>query len=155
MSLNQNQFNQIPVQGMADQQAGFGSTPCRVKSDEATPLIPGQSVKRVNSAGGVPEVTACTADSDAVYGFVAYSTKNGTFAAGASVEIARGMLVNVMWMTAGAAFAPDTPLMVVIATKKVITATTGKPISGISFDKAAADGDLVRVEITCPALFIA
>lgn len=152
MALNQNQFSISPVQGMMD------LTPAKVVSalvgsGSAGSLVAGQAVKIVDTAGKIPVVVECAADSDLVFGFITYNVKNSTYSGGDVCEISTGF-DDVMYMTAGAAFAPLTQLMVVIASKKMIAATSGKPISAYALDKATADGDIVRCVVTCPAFFV-
>ena len=104
----------------------------------------GQGV--VDVAGGVPNVTAVTADTDEVFGYVSKNFRKDATAIGDVVEIALGGCV--MFMIAGAAVASGADLMYVTATGKVITATGAtKVVSGYALDKAAADGDLIRVYI--------
>ncbi len=150
MALNQNQLAQTPVQGMIDLIIGPANViACQVKSDEATPLIPGQGVMLVDSIDGVPKVTAVGDDDDILFGFVLYNQKDQNFPAGAAVEIAffRG---TVMLMTASAAIARGAQVMVVVSGSKVATATTNKRIAGIALDKATADTQLIRVLIDLP-----
>lgn len=144
-----NQFNQAPVQGEMDLAIQPNIISCCVKSDESAPLIPGQAVTMVDSADGVPKVTAASAATSDIFGFVAYTTKDQDFPAGAAVEIAffKG---SVMFMTASAAIARNAEVMIVQASKKVATVTTSQRIIGRALDKAAVDGDLIRVIINLP-----
>lgn len=146
---NINSFSQTPVQGQLDMRFNANTIAAQIDVSSAGGLVPGQSVKIVDSAGGVPKVVECADDSDDVFGFINYSIKDATFAALDNVELSyfRG---NVMYMTAGAAIARNAKVMVVIASKKVVTATTGNTIIGRAFDKAAADLDLIRVTIDLP-----
>lgn len=146
----QNQFNQSPIQG----QAGLGRQPSTISAQidvsSAGGLIAGQAVKLVPTAApGVPHVVECADDSDDVYGFINYNIRNATFKAYDSVELSafRG---NYMWMTAAGAITQGADVMIVIASKKVTTATSGNRIIGKAFDQAAADGDMIRVYINLP-----
>lgn len=145
MSLNQNQFVQSVVKGQVDLRFNGNTVACRVKSDEATALVPGQKVKIVDSAGGVPEVTAITADTDKVFGVVNYNVKDASFEAGSYVEIS--MWSNVVYLEASAAIARGADVMPVVTGNKIATATEGKSVVGMAIDKASADGDLIRVMI--------
>lgn len=149
MALNQNQFVQIPVQGQLDLRFNGQTVSCQVDSSSAGSLVPGQAVKMVDSAGGIPKVVECAADEDDVFGFINFDQKNQSFAVGDRVEIS-AMRNNVMYMTAGAAIARNAEVMIVVASKKVVTATSTNRIVGRAFDKAAADGDLIRVVIDLP-----
>lgn len=151
MSLSMNQKYQTPVKGQLDLRFNGQTVSGVVKSDEAVDLIPGQAVKMVDSASKVPTFTAVTADTDDIYGFVNYNMKNVSFAAGTPVEVS-AMRNNVMYMEASAAIARNAKVMVVVTGSKVATATTGKTIAGRAYDKAAADGDLIRVTIDLPGV---
>lgn len=122
----------------------FNNNVLSCRTDSA--LVAGQAVKLVNAAGGIPNVTAVTADTDEVFGFATYAIRKSSLAIGDIVEVS--LTGCVMFMIAGAAIAPNTKVMYVTASGKVITATgTGKIVSGRALDKAAADGDLIRVYI--------
>lgn len=150
MSLNPNQFDQSVVKGQLDLKMQPSVISCQVKSDESTPLVPGQAVLMVDSAGGVPKVTAATTDEEDIFGFVVRNNKQSSFAAGEAVEIAMGRGC-VMYMEAGAAVARNAQVQVVITGQKVITAAVGDHrIVGRALDKAAADADLIRVWIDLP-----
>jgi hypothetical protein len=53
--------------------------------------------------------------------------------------------MDVMYMEASAAIARGAPVMPVVTGSKVATATVGKTVIGFAFDKASADGSLIRV----------
>ncbi len=146
MALNQNQFAQTAVQGMMDLE-GFGSNvlAARVSHSLVTALVPGQAVKVENTAGGPPVITALTANSDIPAGFVPYNLKDVSYPADARAELAIGG--SVMYMTAGGAIARWGQVEVVYTTNKVIAAAGVNPVCGFAIDKAAADGDLIRVYI--------
>lgn len=143
MTQVSNQFSQTPVTGMLDLAFSPNTIPCVVLSTEATALIPGQCVKLVDNTSGIPTVTAIAADTDNVFGVVAYNQKDPSFAAGDVVEIACDM--DVIYMTASAAIARGAAVMAVVTGSKVATATVGKTVIGFAFDKAAADGSVIRV----------
>jgi hypothetical protein len=152
MALNINQFSQVAIKGMLDLSVGVKSVlACQVDSSSAGGLVNGQAVKLVNTAGGVPNVVECSADSDDVFGFIAYDIKDQLFGAGDKVEIAfnRGA---VMYMEASASIVPYAKVMIVLSGQKVATATTGKMIVGRALDKASASGDIIRVMIDLPGV---
>ena len=151
--MNQNQFNLSVVKGMLDQAHSFNTLSCKVKSDESNPLVSGQKVKIVDSANGVPEVTALEADTDKVFGVVNYNMKDASFKAGAHVEISA--FGNVIYLEASAAIARGADVMPVITGEKIATATEGKSVIGYAYDKATADGDLVRVMLMPQASLVA
>lgn len=151
MALNQNQLTEQIIQGSVTQALDYSTLSCSVSSSESTPLVAGQAVKIVDSVGGVPKVTAVTADADDVFGFVNYNAKDISFKAGAAVGISffRG---NVMWMTSSAAIARNAKVMVVVSGQKVATrASTGVCI-GRALDKATAADQLIRVLIDLPGV---
>lgn len=151
MAQSLNAFSQEPVQGNLDLQVDMATLSCKVYTSESGVLIPGQAVKIVDSAGGVPQVTAVAADTDDVFGFVNYSQKDQEFSAGMSVEISffRG---NVMYMTSSAAIARNAKVMVVVSGSKVATrASTGICI-GRAIDKATGGDQLIRVLIDLPGV---
>lgn len=149
MSQQLNQFRLAPIQGEMDIGPQPSTISCQVDSGQATALVAGQAVTMVDSAGGVPKVIAAAANDSDVFGFVNYNIKDQSFSALDKVEISffRG---NVMYMTASAAIARNAKVMIVVSGSKIATATTGKTIIGRALDKAAADGDLIRVVIDLP-----
>lgn len=151
MALNINQFSQIPVQGMLDLKFNPSSISCEIDSTSAGSLPAGQAVKMVDSAGGVPKVVECAADSDDVFGFINFNIKDVTYSAGDMVEISafRG---NVMYMTASAAIARNAKVMIVVASDKVATRAGGGICIGRALDQADADLDLIRVMIDLPGV---
>lgn len=153
MSLGQNQFNQSPVQGQLDLQVSPSTMSVQIDSSSAGSLVAGQSVKMVDSAGGVPKVVECAANDDDVFGFLNLDFKKAVYNAYDRAEISffKG---NVMYMTASAAIARNAKVGVVISGSKVVTATTGLRNIGRALDKAAADGDLIRVLIDLPGAVI-
>lgn len=143
MTLQINQFSQTTVKGVLDLAYNPNTIPCRVKSDEATALIPGQAVKLSDVAGGSPVVTAVAADTDDIFGVVAYNQIKADFPANAAVEISAQS--NVIYMESSAAIARGAKVMYVVTGQLVATATAGKSIVGIALDKATAANQLVRV----------
>lgn len=152
MALSQNQFQQIAIQGQHALRPPAKVISAQVDVTSAGGLVPGQPVKLVDSAGGVPKVVELAADTDVVYGFIVYDIKKPTFAAYDAVEINTGY-DDVMVMTAQAAIARGAKLMVHLSGVKVKTATSGKPVVAWALDKAAADGDLIRAVIVLPSFF--
>ena len=137
-----NQFEMGKEKGQLDLRFNGNTFSCRADSV----LVPGQAVKLVDVAGGIPNVTAITADTDEVFGFATKSTRRDAIAIGDVIEIS--CTSNVMYMEAGAAVAVGALVMPVVAGSKVITAAGGtKSVIGVALDKAAADTDLIRVYI--------
>lgn len=137
-----NQFELGKEKGQLDLRQSNNTISCRADSV----LVPGQAVKLVDVAGGIPNVTAITADTDVVFGFATKSTRRDAIAIGDVIEIS--CTSNVMYMEAGAAIAVGAKVMPVVSGSKVITAAGAtKSVVGVALDKAAADTDLIRVYI--------
>jgi hypothetical protein len=149
MPQTSNQFQQTAEKGQVDLNSGRQTITCMVDTSEAALLVPGQGVKVVDNAGGVPKVIKIAADTDEVFGFINFQNKQGTFAAGQYVEVSffRG---NVMFMESSAAIARYAQVMPVVAGSLVATATTGKRIIGRALDKATAANQMIRVLIDVP-----
>ena len=154
MAQSLNQFKQTMEQGVMDMRFNTNVISCQIDPAEVGTLVPGQAVKIVNSASGVPQVTAATADTDNIYGFITFEQKKSVYKAGDVVDVA-AMKDNVMYMTSSAAIARDAQVMVVIASKKVATAAgAGKRIVGRAFDKASGADELIRVVIELPGAVV-
>lgn len=144
-----NQFKQSTDQGQIDNPTGAAQViSCRVGAGQVTALVAGQAVKLDDSAGGIPNVLSLATDGDLTFGFVVLTAKDASYAAGAVVEIA--ISGTIMQMTASAAIARGAGVSVGNAAIKVAQTTGLNPVVGWAYDKAAADGDLIRVFITTP-----
>ncbi len=148
-SPNINAFKPLPIKGDTTLPRTGMVITARTKSDELIPLIPGQAVKIVDSEGGVPEMTALTASTDAAFGVVLYNIKNVNFPANEAFEL--GMRNTVVYMEASAAIARGAYVTFNYLTNKVSTALLQAPVLGIALDKATADGDLIRVILDVPS----
>lgn len=155
MSLNSNQFGMIAVVGDLDLKFAGSVITARVSANTAggTALIAGQAVKIEDADGGVPPVLALTANTDSTFGYVIRTLKDQTFPTGAAVEIA--MAGSVINKVAGAAIARGAKLENVYTTNKVITNAGTNPVCGFALDKAAADGDIIRVYVLTPGFELA
>jgi len=137
-----NQFEMGKEKGQLDLRFNANTFSCRADST----LVPGQAVKLVDVAGGVPNVTAITADTDQVFGFATKSTRRDAIAIGDVIEVSCSS--NVMYMEAGAAISVGDNVMPVVSGTKVIVASGAtKSVIGVALDKASADTDLIRVYI--------
>ena len=143
MTQLSNQFAQSVEKGQVDLKMSIGTISCQVYASESTALVPGQAVKLIDSTGGVPKVTAVTADTDAIFGFVNFTFKNATFPALAAVEIS--IENNVLYLESSAAIARGAKVMYVVTGQKVATGTNGKTLVGYAFDKATASGQFIRI----------
>lgn len=152
MALTQNQFSQSTVQGVLDLKFNGQTVSAQVDATSAGGLIPGQAVKMVDSAGGIPKMVECAAVSDDVFGFINYDLKSQSFGVGDKIEISC-MHGNVMYMTSSAAIARNAKVMLVISGSKVATAAgSGTVVVGRAFDKATAANQLIRVIIDLPGI---
>lgn len=145
MAQSPNQFVQNPEKGQLDLKV---SESClSVIADSV--LVPGQAVKLVNSVSGIPHVTAITAATDVVFGFVPYEVRRVSYAIGDRFEVAfyGG---NIMYLEANAAVSRGDNLMPVIAGNRVATATTGNRIIGFALDPASGAGVMFRALINLP-----
>ena len=147
MTQNSNQFAQStekgllsPTNGSVD--AGFS---CQVVTGESTALVHAQAVKFSDTASKTITITAATANTDKIFGFLAYDVKKTSYKAQELVKVFTDGAC--MTMEAGAAIARGAAVQIVPTGQKVITKASGTTI-GTVLDKATADGDLVRVLIT-------
>lgn len=144
MAQTPNQFAQTAEKGQLTLDPNWSTLNTQVSVNEATPLVFGQAVVIEDAAGAQIPVLGASATTDAIFGFVTYNVRTDGFAAQDSVKIAKDG--DVMIMEAGAAVARGAELEAVITGQKVQTQATGTVI-GVALDKAAADGDLIRVLI--------
>lgn len=152
MTLNQNQFNQLPVQGMLDQAFDFNTIPCLIDSTQSGSLYPGAPVKNVaNTVGGTPHVVGCTADSDQCFGFINYNIKNIGFIAGQPVEVS--IDGNVMWVYSTTAIIQGAQCQLDVVNGGVAAAVTssGAEYVGWAFDGFSGAGSLGRMYIKTPS----
>lgn len=150
--LSQNQFALVPYLGVLDQMYNYNTKSAQVGSAQATSLYAGAAVKIVDSAGGAPKVVACAAITDQVWGFINYNIKTIAFAANVPVEISQAG--NVMWLYATAAIARGVEVCLDLSTNggvQTASSHSGATIVGVSYDKASAAGDLIRVMLTVPS----
>jgi hypothetical protein len=150
MAQNINQFAQSPQKGMPDLKFNASIVSVQIDSSEVGLLVPGQCVKMVDSADGVPKVVACSAITDDVFGVLLYNIKNKTYKALDYAEIV-AMRNSVIYMEAGAAIARNAKVMLQVAGSKVVTAAgVGSVVLGRAYDKASGDGSLIRVVVDLP-----
>lgn len=150
MTQNPNQFSQTPEVGFLDLKVQGTVISCQVSSSETVAITGGAALKIEDSAGGVIKVLRATADTDAIFGFAIKNLKDVDRDANDPLEVA--IDGSVMYMTAGAAIARGAQVEADVSADKVITSAGTNTIVGWALDKAAADGDLIRVLITTPAV---
>ncbi len=143
MAQDINQFGQTTEQGVQDMTVPGNVVSVQISPSESGSLIAGQAVKIEDSANGIPRVLALTADTDVPFGILLYNGKNSAFTASQRAEVGLGQ--TVVYMTAGGAIPRGSDVEYVRGTNRVIAAAGVNPVIGFAFDKAAANGDLIRV----------
>jgi hypothetical protein len=106
----------------------------------------------VDSAGGLPKVVPCSANSDEQKGFVNFDVKTVAFTAGSPAEISQDG--NVMWLIATAAIARGAQVQLDISSPGCVapvSASSGADIVGWAYDKATVAGQYIRVFIQTPS----
>lgn len=143
MALRTNQFRQSPIKGSLDLQNGQGNVHnAVVAGDQATPLVAGATVKRKDVFSPLPVVEAA-AIGDVAWGVVVRTIKDQDFPAGARLSVAK--TGTYVWMEASAAISVDADVQYDPSTGKIATKASTNGIVGQAYDKAGADGDLIRV----------
>lgn len=144
---DQNQFKQSQVLGQVSGQptATFSA---QVASTVVTALLAGQAVKIVDDASALPQVVACAADSDEVWGFINYDIKSQNFKAGDRVEVSMGSNLMLLQATGPVARGERVCLDVLYigGVAAYSLATSGDTVVGFAYDKAAA-AQLIRVRL--------
>lgn len=151
-TLNPNQFAITPYCGELDMQFNPDTVSVQIDVTQATPLFSGAAVKMVDSAGGVPKVIGCAADSDSVLGFINYDAKTIQFVAGSMAEIS--MSGNVQYLFSTGAISRGAQVTLDLTTMGGVAQATGSSnntIVGWAFDKFPAAGTLARIFIKTPS----
>lgn len=154
-ALNQNQFAQAPVVGMIDQMYNFNTVPVIIDVTQSGVLYAGAPVKLVASTtGGPPHVIGCTANSDAVFGYINYDIRNISWAAGMTAEIS--CAGNVMYMYATGAITQGHQIQSDVVNNGVASSvgSSGAEYIGWAFDGFAGAGSLGRVHIVTPSFTV-
>lgn len=142
-----NQFIESVVLGMPDMHLNMNTIPVQIDASEAGAIVAGQAVKIYDSAGGVPKVVACSANSDQVDGFVNFNIKDRSLVAGDACEISRDL--NVMYLQATGPIARGAEVQLDVLTPGGVAAVVGSSgarIVGQALDKASG-GELIRVQL--------
>ena len=141
----QNQFIQTPEKGQLTLDPNWSSLNVQVSTNEAATLVPGRAVLIEDAVGKQIPVVKAALTTDAIFGFVTFNVRTDEYVALDQVKVAKTN--DIMLMEASAAIARGASLEYVVTGQKVATKATGTTI-GVALDKAAADGDLIRVLIT-------
>lgn len=148
---NPNQFAQGAYLGMIDLRFPYNTVSVLIDTTESGDLYAGGAVKLVDSAGGVPKVVGCTADTDEVFGFLNYDIKTVAFKAGMAAEVS--MAGNVMSLYSTGAISRGAKVCLTLSTNGGVAAATGssgKRVVGWAYDKATLPGQLIRVFLKTP-----
>lgn len=150
--LNPNQFAISPYCGELDMQFNPDTISCQIDITQATALYAGAAVKVVDSAGGVPKVIGCAADSDEVFGFINYDAKSIQFIAGSMCEISQDL--NVIYLFSTGAISRGAQVILDLTTMGGVaqaTGSSGSTIVGWAFDKFPTSGTLARIKVKTPS----
>lgn len=148
---SQNQLSLSPVLGMIDERYNYNTKPAQIDVSQSGSLVAGQAVKIVASAGGIPKVVGCAANSDQVFGIINYDVKSALYGAGDKVEISQSG--NVIYMVAVGAINRGVQVQLDLSYTggvKTITGSSGANIIGWALDQASAAGQLIRIEVKAP-----
>lgn len=129
--------------------SGYNSNQLSVQINPSSvgTFVGGTAVKLIDGTQKIPVVDVAAATDD-IYGFVTYSIKDNTPAAGDIINLAIGN--TVMAMQASAAIVRGAKVEIVASGAKVATSAGTNKIVGIALDKASAADDLIRVQILAP-----
>lgn len=161
--LSQNQFAQSPVIGQVDLPYSTNTLSCMISSTQSGTLYPGQAVKIVGNAGPgiVPQVVACTADTDECIGFLEYDVKQAGFVAGSRVSVSSAG--NVLYLYATSQILSFQQVQLDITPTTTLTSNgvtaivqySGANVVGYAIDYAPTPGSLIRVKVTAPSFTFA
>jgi hypothetical protein len=154
---NMNQFKKTAVVGQIDLKAGGLDSVFTVRfnpnSSKTSGIIAGEGVKLVDLGAsdnnGVPIVDILSADTEVPFGARVFDHKKGTILPGEIFQVSyKGV---VQWMEASAALNRGVGVALVQATPGTIQAVGSNAQYGITLDKAAAAGDVIRVLVDTAA----
>ena len=140
--LNSNQFKLQDVKGRVDASTPNRLIPAKISKTEVGTLVAGQLVKIVDEASKVLPLQGSTAETDTHAGVLVLSTHRAEYKAGDIVEFAPCRSGAIVILEANGAIANGAK--VYYAGDAKVT-SSGTVAIGHAFDKATADGDLIRV----------
>ena len=148
MTLSLNQFApNVPLPGMYVYVANLPQLHnVIVNSSQVTALAAGAVVKLYGSSTNTnaPEVVQAGV-SDNVFGVVTYNPIKNAFAANERVAIAREN--DVVWMPAAGEIAAGATVYFNSSNKVTSSGSSGNSMLGRALTKAAAEGDMVQIEL--------
>lgn len=145
-TLQMNQIGQMMTAGVVDPRMAPATVSVQIDQSQSGILYPGAAVKFVDSAGGIPKVVGCTANSDDVAGFLNFDTLHAGFQAGDAAEMS--MSGNGIYLYATAPCTRGGHLQLDLTTQGGVTPVvnaSGAAVVGWAYDKATAAGQLIRV----------
>lgn len=149
-TLFQNQFTQTQAKGQLDRHLNSNIIPVQIdpaSSEADDSFIPGNFVKFADVAGGLPVVDiAVNADTDKA-GVIFLVRKKNEYSPGDRLEIAFNDCFIAMEVSAAIAAGADVEWDE--ATNKIRTLAAGSRV-GVAWTKAAADGDLILMQVKLP-----
>lgn len=148
MTQLSNQFNQTNEVGALTLLLNNNIFDGLVDADESGTLVPGNAVVMKDVASPKMKFELATALTDNIWGFVPYDVRIASYVANDVIKVAFNDCV--MLMTASAAIATGVELQFDPSTNKVATKVAPNTSIGFALDKAAADGDLIKVLIKTP-----
>lgn len=148
MTLSQNTLAQTQVAGIVDQRFAVNTMPVMIDASQTGSVYPGQAVKIVDSADGVPKVVACSANADDVAGFLNFDGKVNGWTAGMPAEMSG--TGNCIYLWASSAVARGAQVQLDVSSPATVTAkvgSSGAAVVGWAYDKVTASGSLFRVKL--------
>lgn len=153
--LSPNQFQQSSYLGSIDLRFPYNSVSVEIDVSQVGGLSAGTAVKMVNSAGGTPKVVSCSADTDAVLGFINFDIKTISYVAASRAEIS--MAGNVMFLYSTGAIARGAQVTLDLVTVGGVAQATGSSMNtivGWAYDQFAGAGSLGRVFLQTPSFLV-
>lgn len=146
MTQDINQQSLTSEKGMLDLAPNDNLFSCRIDPDSLSTLtnLNGAAFKLLDVAGQTFVVDLAAADDLNILGFLPFEVKKNSYVAGDFIRLAATQCIMIM--EASAAIARGASVEIVPTGIKVATLTTGTLV-GVALDKAASNGDLIRVAI--------
>lgn len=151
-NINLNAFGLGSAKGLTQFLPSANVFTCQVYKSLSGTLYAGQPVKLASGVAGQITVTACSAESDEVFGVIPLRHKVNGYVAGDLVEVASDYCV--VTMEANGAISQGAKVKVAGSAYDKVDAIAGdespsaSPV-GIALDSAGASGDLIRVLVKC------
>lgn len=149
MAQNINQFSQTLIKGSPGLKVEPNVVTCQVASGQATPIVPGQSVKLSTEAGKVPKVVSSAAATDDHFGVAMYNPMRNGAPAGDHLEV--GIMGTVVVCEASEQINRGQKVTYA-ANAKVAVADPGNVPFGYAIDNASGDTALFRVLVLSPGM---